>query len=121
MICPSLLQSYRDTRYRVADVSFHIGERSPEMARLCGGVCGFLTAYNPGSVLAAAAVNEAAQRALRVDMGEVLDGEGTLGSWSEPMLLGIGLRRAETVALGRKYGQNAVVVIVDGIAELVIC
>jgi hypothetical protein len=75
----------------------------------------YVTAYNPGSVPAPDAENEARQRELRAAVARAgqpfYEGAGVGESWPpEPSLLVLGIGEAEAAALGRRFGQRAVVV-----------
>ncbi len=128
---------YRATAYRVADGAQHfairIGERCAPLDALLDAhgaeEWAYITAYNPGGQPAAARVNAAAQErleaALRALARPMLRGEGAGddGHWPpEPSLLVLGLARADAVALGRRFGQEAIVAGRRGApAELVYC
>lgn len=89
----------------------------------------YITAWNPGSVRLDDGPNTQAQQALEKQVRElglaffaghgVPDGPG----WTpEPSLLVLGIGEADAVAIGRRYGQNAVVVGVRGqMARLISC
>jgi len=75
----------------------------------------YVTACNPGSVPLSATENAARMASLAAvvrDRGLVhVAGAGTGGDWPpEPSLLVLGLTEADAVALGRAFGQLAVVV-----------
>jgi hypothetical protein len=75
----------------------------------------YVTAYNPGSVQVSAAENETRQRELRAAVardGHVFyEGTGVGEGWPpEPSLLILGISEAEASALGRRFGQLAIVV-----------
>jgi hypothetical protein len=122
-----LLRAYRETLYSVDGVRFRVGEHNRLLAGLLEPAltAGFLTACNPFSRKTGRAENERANDALRADLEErclaVMKGDGTLGDWREPMWLGIGLGYGETLLLGRRYRQNAVVFILEGRTSLILC
>jgi hypothetical protein len=77
---------------------------------------GYVTAYNPGSATLNTDENVSRQDALERAVAEAGflffrgEGVGDDGQWfPEPSLLIIGITRAETVALGRRFEQRAVV------------
>ena len=116
--------AYRATRYHVCDSplgAFVIlcGEPSPELATLLAaepvGQWAFVTAENPGSVRLDRRANAERMRQLRAAV-EALGfrhypgrGEGIGGDWpAEESLLIVGVPEAEAVALGRQFGQLAI-------------
>jgi hypothetical protein len=126
---PEKLQAYRHTTY-VAEapgqgVRIRIGEVDPGL----GESWAVVTASNPGS-FKPLPDDLNAQRARELE-GEVLRswtfyrGKGMPDEpgWSpEQSLLVLGIGRDEAIALGRRYGQNAIVVgAADARAELVEC
>ena len=122
----SLLQPYLTTEYRVYGATpaqrftLRIGVRNARLMALQYRTrthrSAFITAWNPHSVKRPRALNKAAQRRLLRDLRrlrcEVICGEGiaTNGTWKEPSLLALGLKRDTALRLARRYGQNAVVV-----------
>jgi len=116
------LRAYRQTDYTVharQPFVLRVGAPQPALAALYrerGVACAaFLTASNPRSRLLQPAVNERRQarlrRALERQGRSVLPGTGRhpLGGWpGEPSFLVPGLSRAAARALGRRFGQNAV-------------
>jgi len=119
-----LAAAYRATRYRVCDSPLgafliRCGERSPELATLLAaepvGQWAFVTAENPGSVPLGPAANAERMRQLRAAVEAAGyryhpgRGEGPGGDWpAEESLLIIGIPEAEAVALGRRFGQLAI-------------
>ena len=104
----------------VGHVRIRIGESSPlleELLQHAGAeVWVFVTAWNPASRELDSAENRARNRALRTDLSElgceVFDGLGQplTGSWTaEESFLALGIDRAQSVELGKRHGQNAVV------------
>lgn len=132
----SLLQSYLTTDYRVALpggkwLSLWIGERSRTltalMARTRARHAAYLTAWHPRSRVQPRKMNEAAQRRLRSELlgrgYKVFSGVGVGADrkWQEPSLLVLGIDRAEAKRFGRRYRQNALLIISQrGTPELVL-
>lgn len=116
--------AYRQTTYRVEDgaaqCALRIGATHPALedllTRLDVTTWAFLTAVNPGSAPLPPEENAQRQTALT----EVVQARGwthfvgrsvgDAGDWEEPGLLVAGIPRAEAIVLGRKFGQNAIVV-----------
>ena len=127
-IDPGLLAAYLGAEYVVfgePDVVLRIGERSAALEALLEdtGVhtAAFVTAANPGGILADAADNalstEALQRAQEQAGYTCLAGEGRdpQDDWpAEPSVLVLGISREEAEILGRSYEQNAVVFVEKG-------
>ena len=123
-----LRQAYENADYAVffePELVLRIGETSERLARLMEFMhvptAAFITACNPGSRRRAAAENAAAAEALEglVDAAgypryraEGRDPEGRLPP--EPGLLVLGIHRENAEALGRLFGQNAVVFVERG-------
>ena len=119
-----LLSIYQKSDYRVigeGELAFvmHIGEPCPPLRNMLqrAGVASscFISAYNPRSEPRTDEENARAQAQLtqdvrlmglayRVGVGEDPDGACA----GEPCLLVLGISREDTVTLGNKYGQNAV-------------
>ena len=77
----------------------------------------FITAFNPDGEALPSQENQSAHARLASELGalgvEVLPGEGRgdVGDWPpEPSFLVLGISEAEAAALGRRYGQAAIVV-----------
>jgi hypothetical protein len=120
-----LIRAYRRTSSFYANIfrgrlSLRIGEPHAELdfvARRSGARSwGYATAYNPGSSTLSEDENVSRQDGLENAAAEggflFFHGEGVGddGQWfPEPSLLIIGITRAETVALGRRFGQRAIV------------
>lgn len=122
-----LLEAYRDADYVVftdPDLVLRVGEPSPRLDALMeshgAASAAFVTAANPGSRPRGAAENAEAMQAL----DELLaaagyprypgEGRNADGSWREPSVLAVGIYRANAEALGRLFGQSAVVFIEKG-------
>lgn len=121
---PSLLQAYRRTRYRArlprGDVTIRVGERCLELDGFLGevgmGCWVFISACNPGSKRLEAPENrvrhdrlvrEVTTRGFRFVEGS---GEPDEGTWpAEASILVLGMARDEGCALGRLFGQNAII------------
>lgn len=119
---PGLLRVYRRTRYRVLGpkpFTLRIGKRSGALARWMErtGAAGsvFVTAWNPRGRKAPAGANRKAQGRLKAHIRKGKHpslrglGLGTEGWKGEPSFLAAGFSRKESAALGKKFGQNAVV------------
>ena len=119
-----LVSAYRRTRYRVADQGYAFTmlidqpclalQECMVRARVREAAC--ITAWNPRSVPTSREANDMAQRGLLAELAQLawplLHGAGVDpdGHWpSEPSLLILGISRDEASALGRSYGQNAIV------------
>ena len=122
-----LLEEYRDADYVVftePELVLRIGEPSARLDALMeshGAECAaFVTAANPGSAPTSAAENAEAMKALEGLLAAAgyprYPGEGrnAAGTWREPSVLAVGIYRANAEALGRLFGQNAVVFIEKG-------
>lgn len=126
-----LLEAYCSSDYEVqGNPAFilRIGQPSPALDRLleASGASGaaFLTAANPRSVPRPAQENRAALEKLEKSLKYPFrrgEGRARDATWREPSLLVIGIPRAEACALGRQYGQNAIVYADKGrVPELVV-
>jgi len=123
VIGPDLLHAYRETHYCVhgeAPMTLKVDEHSPQLAvlhrRLRVASSAFITAANPFSNPCDAGSNAERQRRLADELAQLglaaIPGVGQHPSneWpGEPSFLVPGLSLACASALGRKYGQNAVV------------
>ena len=130
-LAPDLLAAYLATRYHVrhgGGFDFHIERRSADLLALHAAervdASAFLTAWNPESEGTPREENETRNAALRGDIEalglRVLPAEG-IGptGWREESYLLPGISRDDAIALARKYGQNAIVVIAaDGVPRL---
>ncbi len=117
-----LKNAYEATDYRVGDrFTIRCGERSPPLEALLAesghDTWAYITAWNPGSM----ALDTAENRRRMSDLSDriallgfpMLEGEGvgTGGDWPpEPSLLVLGIAASEALALGREFGQVAIVV-----------
>jgi N-formylglutamate amidohydrolase len=113
-----------DARVDDLPISMRIGERSPQLddalARLGSDVYAVITAWNPGSTPLSQSENDRRHQQLmkalehgRTDRPLVFPAWGKLntGDWApEQSLLIVGLSSAAAVEIGRRFGQNAVVV-----------
>lgn len=125
--------AYRSTDYRVEGfaTAIRIGERNVELADWLeqSGLrqWAFITACNPNSVQLSASENAERNQQLREQVLHLphLPGEGigSTGDWpAEPSYLVAGLPQKDAVALGKRFGQIAVVGgMADGPAELWRC
>ena len=123
-ISANLIASYRAADYRAgagsAAVLLRIDQYSESLAQLLaasGQQCAvFITACNPGSQSCSSEVNQAAHARLREELSrhskQIIEGTGSdpSGAWPpEQSLLALGVDLATAQALGRQFGQNAVV------------
>lgn len=120
----ALIASYHAADYRAgsgaAAISLRIDQHSEALAQLLAGSgrqCAvFITACNPGSQPHSPAANQAAQARLREELNrhaeQVIEGSSSdpSGAWpAEPSLLALGVELDVAQALGRQFGQNALV------------
>ena len=134
-IDPRLWEAYHTTVYDVhapeGVVPIRIGRLHPLIDRLCvlqgaASWC-FVTAWNPGSQPLAPADNQRRNETLRAELARagfaVLEGmgRGADPGWEpEASFLVLGVDREHACALGRRFGQNALVFGErGGVAELV--
>lgn len=131
---PDLLAAYEDSDYVVHDkpeLVLKIGVPSPRLDALLekerAPCAAFVTAANPRSKPRTPEENAAALAGLDQLVAASgypsRKGEGreSNGSWVEPSRLVIGITRENAEALGRLFGQNAIVFIEKGRApELVV-
>jgi hypothetical protein len=132
---PELIEAYRRALYVVygePELVIRVGEPNAELDALLeakgAATAAFVTAANPRGRLAGKTENELAAAALHQSQADVgyacHSGEGRdpRGEWpAEPSLLVAGIPRAGAEALGRAFGQNAIVFVEKGKApELVI-
>ena len=122
-IAVDLAQAYTVTNYVVhvpQPFTLKIGVHSPELGQLLkasGTICAaFLTASNPYSEQLSQGENENRNRSLADALAErghvTVQGLGVdpSGTWQpEQSVLVLGLTKADAAALGRRFGQNAVV------------
>ncbi len=137
VISPELLAIYRGSDYRVTDEGgrefvMHVDQPSPTlgalMARYGARSAVFVSAYNPASEPRTEAENRAAQARLeqevvaqgcRIFQGVGEDPDG--GCPGEPCLLVFDWPREKVLALGRAYGQNALLWVgTDAVPRLVL-
>jgi hypothetical protein len=129
------LDAYRSTRFLVGDTTngfcIRIGEVCSELdlllTRAGADNWAYVTAYNPGGVVHDLAENRARQERLESEVRAAGfsyrhgEGVGEDGTWPpEPSLLVIGIAREDAVALGRRYGQEAIVAGERGTAALLV-
>ena len=121
---PGLRKAYLQTAYLVrAPQGVHalrIGEHHPafdaEVAAAGARCWAVVTAWNPGSLPRPADENAAAQAALAQAISDLgldawaAEGKADGGGWREESLCVLDMEAARAVALGRKFGQLAVVV-----------
>ena len=128
MLRPELIAAYRNAHYVVfgePGLVLRIGEPNAELDALleAEGAAGaaYVTATNPRGSVRPERDNRRAMEALQgsqfgpgttVMPGEARDPDA---AWPvEPSLLIVGIARAEAEALGRRFGQNAIVFIEKG-------
>ena len=122
-------EAYRRSEYRIGE-PLHLTLRVNEPAKgLPQGPWSFLTAWNPRSEPR----SETENRAKQSELETILRREGIrcvaglgydpMREWAdEECVLALGLERERALELGRRFGQNAVLIGVgDGIVELVSC
>lgn len=111
--------AYCATSYRVGKLALRIGEPHPWLDRLLENRglerYAYLTAANPGSAPLPAAENAARMRALSKELEGFVVLRGAAhaddGAWEpEPSFLVLGVSRDDAAALGRRFGQNAILV-----------
>lgn len=132
-----LLAAYRDTAYE-ADVDgtlveLRIGEPATDWGHLDSGqpdtAWAFISAANPGSIRLSSEDNLSRHQALLTELSgrdfDVFQGRGVpdADDWEpEISLLVVGIDRDDAVAIGRGFGQVAIVCgRIGGVAELVEC
>lgn len=127
-IDPGLLAAYLGAEYVVfgePDIVLRVGERSAALEALLeetgADTAAFVTAANPGGILADAGGNalstEALYRAQEQAGYTCLAGEGRdpQDEWpAEPSVLVLGISRGEAEILGRSYEQSAIVFVEKG-------
>ena len=110
---------YRRTDYRVPELGLvlQIGDPFPDldtwMTEAGLHAWAFVTAWNPGSELVPRAENEKRQAELRMQLRHyrVFDaiGKAQTGDWpAEPSFLVLGISRPSALAIGRAFGQLAI-------------
>lgn len=137
MVDPCLLKAFRSTRFIVfhqdGDIVLRVGLRNQELdnllARFEAKGCAFITAWNPGGVRLSEAQNQTRQAKLIAEIQQrslpFLHGRGVGEdeNWPpENSILVIGINRIEAIAVGRLFGQIAVVFAERGRAvKLLLC
>ena len=127
MISRKLIEAYENADYVVLDepeLVLKIGEPSPRLDALLeeegATTAAFVTAANPRSKKKSAAENAAALAALDQLVAaagypwRAAEGREPDGSWVEPSRLVMGIYRDNAEALGRLFGQNAIVFVEKG-------
>ncbi len=122
-----LIEQYRDSDYVVLTepaLVLRVGEPSERLDRLLeeheAETAAFVTAANPRSEKKSAAQNAEAMSALEGILAAAgyprYPGEGRNDerTWREPSVLAVGIYRENAQALGRLFGQNAIVFIEKG-------
>lgn len=111
--------AYRGTTYRVGKLELRIGEQHPWLDHLLAnrGLVhyAYLTAANPASRPLPAAENAQRMDALEEELSGFVFLRGAAhaddGAWEpEPSLLVLGLSLEDASEIGRRYGQNAILV-----------
>lgn len=127
---PELLHAYRTTTWTVhlSSGTVHVRPNNAVPLQLPRPLA-IITAYNPASEIRSKAENEAANRRLSLALQHagarcfpaVAGGTGPEADrWTEPGFAVAGLLRAQVVALGEQFGQNAIVWIDAPGAELLV-
>lgn len=117
----SLIQAYKKTIYQVdgIDQPIKIGKLNPELDAFCIKIgakhWAFITAWNPLSVALSADENQKRNQKLfsQITNYMVLTGRGQdpNGIWpAEESFLILGINLMDSISLGRRYGQRAIVV-----------
>jgi hypothetical protein len=132
---PELIAAYEKALYVVfgkPELVIRIGERNADLDELLeaegASTAAFVTAANPGGVATSSWKNEIANAALVESLTKAgyrcFEGEGRDPEkrWKpERSALVVGIPRAEAEAVGRAFGQNAIVFVERGCApELVL-
>ena len=119
----AIVAAYRDADYAVrvgnAELLLHVGKPSAALDRLLAEHratgAAFLTAANPHSERRSPEENRAAAAELERALADVnysrfpAEGRDPSGRWpNEPGVLVLGIPRAAAEALGRQFGQNAI-------------
>jgi len=123
-IAPEKIRAYRATDYRlghtVKDIVLAVGMRSCQLAKLFtdkGVNCGaFLTAYNPRGSQQTDSQNELAHAKLaaklKIHTLEAIEGSGSEEGteWpSEKSFFALGLKRDDSIEIGKYFDQDAIV------------
>ncbi len=133
-IDPALVDAYTRAEYRLKrGFTLKIGLKSPELSAWYAetGIesCVFITAFNPASVIKTIMENDAAHKALGQALQELAapvsaaTGSDPSGEWpDEAGYAALGLTCNQAHALGRRFGQNAIVwAEADAIPRLLLC
>lgn len=127
-----LIKAYKNTTYEVFEpkIKIHIGEYNEALEKLLGEhgeeTWMFITASNPASKKLSNQENAERNLSLLAELNnyKVFKGRsiGDSEEWSpEESFLVLGISRARAIALGKKYGQNAIVFGTrEGLPELVL-
>lgn len=127
-----LVDAYRAAHYAVPpDIVLRVGEPNARLDALLDQMraasAAFVTAANPGSRPRSKEENAAALAELDREVAASghdscpAEGREPDGTWREPSRLVLGIERAAAEALGRRFGQNAIVFVEKGQApELVL-
>jgi hypothetical protein len=132
-----LESSYRATSFRVdapsGGIDIRVGEKHPRIDALLSKhnatEWAYITAWNPGSSPLSAEQNAVAQdellQIIRNRGFALYEGDGIPDKegWAPERSIWIaGISRREALEIGRKFGQNSIVVgVIGGVAELVPC
>ena len=131
-ISAKLVDAYRAAHYAVPpDIVLRVDQPNVRLDALLeqmrAASAAFVTAANPGSRPRSKEENAAALAELDREVAAsgydscTAEGREPDGSWSEPSRLVLGIERAAAEALGRRFGQNAIVFVEKGRApELVL-
>ena len=132
---PELIAAYETAHYVVfgdPEVVLRVGEKNARLDYLVEWLgrksAAFVTAVNPRGSVRPERDNRRAMEALYGSQFQagttIMPGEARdpAGAWpAEPSLLIVGISRADAEALGRRFGQNAIVFVEKGrAAELVV-
>ncbi len=121
MISKDLLQAYLTTEYHVSDptLTIRINHLHPDLDKFLkmydSTVWAYITSYNPASHVLPDEENIALHQMLVEDLSGYICfvgyGVGTNPQWKpEQSLLVLGIDQDAAKAIGKKYGQNAIVV-----------
>ena len=135
-IAPEKIRAYRATDYRlghtVKDIVLAVGMRSCQLAKLFtdkGVTCGaFLTAYNPRGTQQTDVENELAHAQLDAKLNagnlETIESSGSEEGteWpSEKSYFALGLKREDSIEIGKYFDQDAIVWIGENVVpELIL-
>jgi hypothetical protein len=119
LISPRLLSAYRATEYRVGGITLRIGRASSRLDALLARIhtrgAVLITACNPRSRRMPARWNERAMARLAALLRNrtILLAQSGQGAWQEQQFLVVGAV-AWAARLARRFGQNAIVLLVRG-------